>query len=226
MYPSFNCVGIIEFRPFIVDTFGVYGYKTVHYLDYEMMQQFSHTSTDFNIHTTVAVGRKLMSITVGELASANFYHDDFHGIIKDIADPMVLSTILDFERVSVWDMPLDEPGMFDSICSYFKDNDFEVLAELLAENKARIFEAGMPKLADQWDESIQELLYTSAAKSGKIRTSRQEKHFELILRKANPLRHRNSRHPLAKHFVSNVWPEIHHEMRSKMSASQVRNVSF
>jgi hypothetical protein len=190
------------------------------------MQQFSHTSTDFNIHTTVAVGRKLMTIKVGELAAAEFYHDDFHGIIKDIADPLVLSTILDFDRVSVWDMPLDEGGMFDSICSYFKENDFEVLAELLEENKARIFEAGMPALAEQWDASIQELLYTRAAETGKIRTPRQEKHFELVLRKANPLRHRNSRHPLAKHFVANVWPELHQQMRSQLSTPQVRNGSF
>lgn len=190
------------------------------------MQQFSHTSTDFNIHTTVAVGRKLMTITVGELDVADFYHDDFQGIIKDIADPQVLSTILDFERVSVWDMPLDELGMFDSICSYFKENDFEVLAELLEENKARIFEQGMPALADQWDQSIQELLYTGAAKAGKIRTPRQEKHFELILRKANPLRHRSARHPLAKHFVSNVWPALYQEMREQLSNPQVRNVAF
>lgn len=190
------------------------------------MQQFSHTSTDFNIQTTVAVGRKLMTITVGELAAADFYHDDFHGIIRDIADPTVLSTILDFERVSVWDMPLDEPGMFDSMCSYLKENDFEVLAELLEENKARIFEAGMPSLAEQWDETIQEMLYTRAAETGKIRTQRQEKNFELILRKANPLRHRNARHPLAKHFVANVWPELHQQMRSQLSTTQVRNVSF
>lgn len=190
------------------------------------MQQFSQTSTDFNIHTTVAVGRKLMTITVGELPPADFYHDDFHGIIKDIADPMVLSTILDFERVSVWDMPLDEVGMLESICTYLKENDFEVLAELLEENKARIFEAGMPSLAEQWDESIQELLYTRAAETGKIRTPRQEKHFELILRKANPLRHRNARHPLAKHFVTNVWPALHQDMRKQLSTPQVRNGSF
>jgi hypothetical protein len=181
------------------------------------MKQFSHTSTDLNIVSSVALGNKLMSIQLGDLPSADFIHGDFAGVIKGVADSKVLVTLLELDSVSVWDIPLDEAGMLESICTHFMENDFKELAELLEDNKNSIIAMGIEQFAQHWDENLENLLYERAAKSGKIKHPRQEKSFELVLRKAHPLRHQKAQHPLAKHFVSHVWPTIHQDMRIELS---------
>jgi hypothetical protein len=181
------------------------------------MKHFSHTSTDFNIVSSVALGNKLMSIQLGDLPSADFIHGDIAGIIKGVANSQVLVTLLELDSVNVWDIPLDEPGMVESMCNHFKENDFKELADLLEENKEKIIAMGIQQFAQHWDENLENMLYERAAKSGKIKHPRQEKSFELVLRKAHPLRHQKTQHPLAKHFISHVWPTIHQDMRTQLS---------
>jgi hypothetical protein len=181
------------------------------------MKQFSHTSTDLKIVSSVALGNKLMTVQIGDLPAADLVHSDFAGIISGVADPEVLVTLLELNNVGVWDIPLDEAGMFDSICNHFLENDFKELADLLEQNKEQLLAMGMQQLAQHWDENLENLLYERAAKSGKIKHARQEKNFELVLRKAHPLRHKKTQHPLAKHFVSHVWPTIHQDMRMELS---------
>lgn len=181
------------------------------------MKHFSHTSTDFNIVSSVALGNKLMSIQLGDLPSADFIHDDFAGVIKGVANSKVLVSLLELDSVSVWDIPLDEPGMIESVCNHFIENDYKQLAELIEENKEKYIAMGIQQFAQHWDEILENLLYERAAKSGKIKHPRQEKCFELVLRKAHPLRHQKTQHPLAKHFVSHVWPTIHQDMRMELS---------
>lgn len=177
------------------------------------MKHFSHNSTDLNIQTSIGVGCKFMTVQIGDLPGAGFVHDDLAGSFRNIADPGILATLLDLNSVSVWDIELDQAGMLDSICNHFVDNEFEELANLLKESRDSILEMGVQAFAQHWDENLENLLYEQAAKAGKIKQSRQEKHLEQVLRKAHPLRHKKTQHPLAKHFVSNVWPAMHKDMR-------------
>jgi hypothetical protein len=181
------------------------------------MKQFSQNSTDLNIVSSVALGNKLMTIQLGDLPTADIVHDDFAGIITGVANPDVLVTLLELDNVGVWDVPLDEPGMLESICKHFVENDFKELADLLEQNKDTILAMGIQQFAQHWDENLENLLYERAAKSGKIKHARQEKNFQLVLRKAHPLRHQKTQHPLAKHFVTHVWPTIHQDMRMELS---------
>ncbi|WP_338924173.1 hypothetical protein V0M98_38810 (plasmid) [Pseudomonas silesiensis] len=178
------------------------------------MKPFSHTTTDLKVVTSIAVGSRFMTIKLGDLPTAEFVNDDFVGAIKGIDDPVVLSTLFDFDRVGAWEIPLDEPGMIDSICSHFVEHELQELAELIESNKASILEMGIKKFSQHWDENLENMLYERAAKAGKIKHQRQEKQFQLVLRKAHPLRHQTAKHPLAKHFISNVWPDLHKEMRT------------